>query len=114
MRQLVRRFLNEREIDSLEDLLEWEYSPTPKQKAAIEKFTQRAKNPLNFREAFTNKFVADKFGEATTHWQKLEQRIRRGVGNPCPLLLMGLPDSIVTFGEGKAALEEVREDGDAV
>jgi len=29
------------------------------------------------------------------------------VGNPCPLLLIRLPDSIVTFHEGKAALAEV-------
>jgi hypothetical protein len=33
--------------------------------------------------------------------------VHRGVGNPCPLLLIGLPDSIVTFNEGKAALAEV-------
>jgi hypothetical protein len=51
--------------------------------------------------------VADKFGEATTHWKKLEDRVHRGVGNPCPLLLIGLPDSIVKFHEGKAALAEV-------
>jgi len=31
------------------------------------------------------------------HWRKLEDRVRRGVGNPCPLLLIGLPASIVTF-----------------
>jgi hypothetical protein len=33
--------------------------------------------------------------------------VDRGVGNPCPLILIGLPDSIVTFDEGKKALEEV-------
>jgi hypothetical protein len=38
---------------------------------------------------------------------KLEDRVQRGVGNPCPLVLIGLPDSIVTFHEGKAALVEV-------
>jgi hypothetical protein len=62
---------------------------------------------MTFREAFTDGFVADKFGEATTHWRKLEDRVHRGVGNPCPLLLIGLPDSIVTFHEGHAALAEV-------
>jgi hypothetical protein len=42
--------------------------------------------------------------------------VHRGVGNPCPLLLIGLPNSIVTFHEGKAALAEVEaaeEDDDA-
>jgi hypothetical protein len=58
--------------------------------------------------------VADKFGEATTYWRKLEDRIHRGVGNPCPLVLIGLPDSVVTYHEGKAALAEVEatEDGE--
>jgi hypothetical protein len=29
------------------------------------------------------------------------------VGNPCPLILIGMPDSIVTFNEGKPALKEI-------
>jgi hypothetical protein len=113
MRDLVRRFLDERQIQKLSDLEQWGYMPTAKQKAAINKRITRAKNPLTFREAFTDKFVADKFGEATTHWRKLEDRVHRGVGNPCPLVLIGLPDSIVTFHEGKTALAEVEADEDA-
>jgi hypothetical protein len=62
---------------------------------------------MTFQEAFVDRFVSDKFGESTTHWRKLEDRVRRGVGNPCPLLLIGLPDSIVTFHEGDQALQEV-------
>jgi hypothetical protein len=49
-----------------------------------------------FAQAFARKFVADKFGQATTHWAKLEERVTRGVGNPCPLLLIGLPEAILT------------------
>lgn len=48
-----------------------------------------------FAEAFAKQFVADKFGQATTHWRKLEDRISRGVGNPCPLILIGLPASVI-------------------
>ena len=107
MRNLVRRFLDERQIQRLVDLLEWGYEPTARQRAAINKRMTRKRNPATFREAFTDKFVADKFGEATTHWRKLEDRLHRGVGNPCPLVLIGLSDSIVTFHEGKAALIEV-------
>jgi hypothetical protein len=107
MRDLVRRFLDERNLDNLDDLRGWGYDPTSRQRAFISRQTTRNINPLSFREAFTNKFVADKFGEATTHWRKLEDRVHRGVGNPCPLVLIGLPDSIVTFHEGKAALAEV-------
>lgn len=51
--------------------------------------------------------MADKFGEAAAHWRKLEDRVHRGIGNPCPLVLIGLPDSIMIFHEGKAALAEV-------
>ena len=67
----------------------------------------RKKAPLTFREAFIKKFVAYKFGEATTHWRKLEDRVHRGVGNPCPLVLIGLPESTVTSHEGKRALAEI-------
>jgi hypothetical protein len=107
MRAMVGRFLEERQVQSLEDMRQWGYDPTWRQRAAIEQRMTRAKNQQRFRDAFVDKFVADKFGEATTHWRKLEDRLRRGVGNPCPLVLIGLPDSIVTFHEGKAALAEV-------
>jgi hypothetical protein len=107
MTELVGRFFDERQIQSFDDLLRWGYDPTSKQRAAISKRVQRAKNPLTFREAFVSKFVADKFGEATTHWRKLEDRVHRGVGNPCPLVLIGLPASIVTFGEREDQLRSI-------
>lgn len=107
MRAMVDRFIDERQIRSLDDLESWDYLPTHKQRSAITKRMSRKKNPVSFREAFTDKFVSDKFGEATTHWRKLEARVHRGVGNPCPLVLIGLPDTIVTFHEGKAALRDI-------
>jgi hypothetical protein len=65
-----------------------------------------------FSEAFARKFVADKFGPASTHWAKLEDRVNRGVGNPCPLLLIGLPASILTDGPAvKAAPDLFGGDG---
>jgi len=114
MRPLVRRFLDERRIETFDDLRPWGYEPTSRQRKQIDKKASRTLNPLTFREAFTGQFVADKFGEATTHWRKLEDRLRRGVGNPCPLVLIGLPETIVTFNEGERALAEVQaaEDGD--
>ncbi|WP_245424870.1 BglII/BstYI family type II restriction endonuclease [Shinella zoogloeoides] len=114
MRSLVRRFLDERQIQGIDDLVEWGYEPTSRQRKGIAERMQRARNPLTFREAFTDKFVGDKFGEATTHWRKLDDRLRRGVGNPCPLVLIGLPDTIITFDEGKAALHEVERDEEAI
>lgn len=107
MRGIVRRFLDERQIQSFEEMARWGYEPTSRQRRNVVERTSRPVNPLTFREAFTNQFVADKFGEATTHWRKLEDRIQRGVGNPCPMVLIGLPDNLVTFHEGQAALAEV-------
>lgn len=97
MRSLVRRFTLERNIRSFEDLEAIGLDPTRRQKAAVLRQVERDVDPREFAEAWTNQFVSDKFGAATTHWQKLMDRVDRGVGNPCPLLLIGLPDTIVTF-----------------
>jgi hypothetical protein len=114
MRNLIGRFLEERQIQHIGDLKQWGYEPTSRQRAAIEKRMIRKKDPLSFRDSFIDKFVSDKFGEATTHWRKLEDRVRRGVGNPCPLVLIGLPDEIVTFHEGKSALGELETGDDEI
>jgi hypothetical protein len=94
---IVRRFAEERHIRSFEDLVQWGYVPTASQRCAINERIGRSRQPIAFAEVFAKKFVSDKFGSATTHWAKLDDRIRRGVGNPCPLVLIGLPDSIVSF-----------------
>jgi Restriction endonuclease BglII len=110
MHRLIERFVEKNDITSFADLEKWHYAPTTKQRLAIEKRTNRKRNPVNFAMAFVDKFVSDKFGEAATHWRKLEDRIHRGVGNPCPMMLIGLPASIVTFGEAERALKEIRQD----
>lgn len=97
MRNMINRYAEENGIDDHHDLERLGIGLTPKQRAAIDR---RVAKGISFREAWVNKFVADKYGAATTHWAKLEDRVRRGVGNPCPLVLIGLPSSIVTFGEG--------------
>lgn len=65
---------------------------TKRQKEAVERLMKRQ---IPFAEAFAKQFVADKFGTATTHWAKLKERIDRGVGNPCPMLLIGLPVGVI-------------------
>lgn len=91
MRELVERFALENSISSSERLAEF-YSPTARQQSNITKAVQ-AKG--SFEKGWAHAFVSDKFGEATTHWRKLEDRVRRGVGNPCPLLLIGIPRQVV-------------------
>lgn len=97
MRDLVYRFTQERGIQSFDDLEAIGLDPTRRQRAAVAQRVNRDHNPIPFAEAWTNHFVSDKFGAATTHWRKLMDRVERGVGNPCPLLLIGMPASIVTF-----------------
>jgi len=45
MRDLVRRFLDDRHLDKLDDLRAWGYDPTSKQRAFINKQTTRKTNP---------------------------------------------------------------------
>jgi hypothetical protein len=111
MLEFVRRWVDENQIESFDHLGELGFSQTARQRREVLKRVQRARNPLTFREAWTSQFVSDKFGAATTHWRKLEDRIKRGVANPCPLVLIGMPDSIVTFGEDAKEVRKLIEDG---
>jgi hypothetical protein len=97
MREFVAKFAAEEHIASFDDLARVGVNPTPRQRKEISERVQRDKNPLTFAAAWTDSFVSDKYGEATTHWKKLIVRITRGVGNPCPLLLIGLPSAVVHF-----------------
>lgn len=65
---------------------------TKRQRETVEKLIA---HQMSFAHAFARQFVQDKFGPATTHWDKLRSRIDRGVGNPCPLVLIGLPDTVI-------------------
>ena len=106
--EAVHRFTRDRRITSFEDLAANGYVPTPKQKANVLRRVQRVKEPVAFADAWTDNFVSNKFGQATTHWAKLIHRVERGVGNPCPLLLIGLPASMITFDT--APIEQLSED----
>lgn len=55
---------------------------------------RRLMQDMNYGAAVAS-MTAGKYGESTTHWKKLIDRLERGVGNPCPLLLIGLPASCV-------------------
>ncbi len=68
--------------------------------------SRQMRGGVSYQDAFARAFVADKFGTATTHWEKLLDRVRRGVGNPCPLILIGIGVDRVT-SERLPAAEEV-------
>ena len=95
MRERVERFAIDRGIVDYAGLEEFGAgSPTKPQKDQIQKDLDRQ---VPFAKAWSRKFTADKFGMATTHWSKLQDRVHRGVGNPCPLILIGLPPSIINM-----------------
>jgi len=109
--EFVQRFADENHIVSFEDLARLNIELTNRKRAAIAKRTTRVKNPVSFSVAWRENFISDKYGEATTHWKKLMDRIQRGVGNPCPLLLIGLPASIVSFPHelGNSAADAIQK-----
>jgi hypothetical protein len=110
IRDLVRRFADNQKIDSHADMERLGLNPTRRQINEVMKRVNRKKDPVPFRDAWASHFVSDKFGAATTHWSKLQDRVQRGVGNPCPLVLIGLPASIVTFDEKQEDLQKLLND----
>lgn len=96
MKEMVHRFAVEKRLNSHDAVEAFGLARTARQKKEVER---RVKSGSSYEEAWAAHFVSDKYGAATTHWSKLEDRVRRGVGNPCPLVLIGLPASIVTFDE---------------
>ena len=108
MRDLVRRFATNRGLVDVAGLSAIGLAPTARQ---IKDYESRARRAgASFADAWSASFVQDKYGAATTHWQKLEDRIRRGVGSPCPLLLIGLPASIVTFNEPPEVVQRLLDE----
>ncbi len=91
LRDFIAQFARKNRINQVEALRKY-YAPTARQ---IEIIERASKTRGSFEEGWAHAFVSDKFGEATTHWRKLEDRVRRGVGNPCPLLLIGIPKQVV-------------------
>lgn len=85
-------FAAAKEIQGIDDLVKY-YNPTSSQKRAI---LRTHGTGSTFAEAWATNFVSSKFGQSTTHWNKLIDRVDRGVGNPCPLILIGLPLNIVS------------------
>lgn len=109
MRSMVLRFATEKGLADEAHLERVGLRPTRRQLA---EYARRQRGDVTFAQAWSAAFVQDKFGAATTHWRKLEDRVRRGVGNPCPLLLIGLPASLVTFGEPAAVVEKLIDEGE--
>ncbi|WP_165665392.1 BglII/BstYI family type II restriction endonuclease [Metapseudomonas otitidis] len=114
LEEAVLRYAHDNNIQSFEDLERLGYPPTTQRKRrTVTEKVSRSRNPYSFAEAWANNFTKDKYGAATTHWIKLRDRIQRGVGNPCPLLFIGIPSSIIVFDHKPIDPldDEMEEDG---
>ncbi|MGA7217113.1 MAG: BglII/BstYI family type II restriction endonuclease [Candidatus Sulfotelmatobacter sp.] len=80
MRDFVFRFAQEQNIQSFTDLERLDIQLTRRKRTAIQRRVERKKKPLDFPTAWADNFVSDKYGEATTHWRKLMDRVSRGSG----------------------------------
>lgn len=93
LKRMIRSWAEREGLESFADLKARGFKrPTERQELIVEGHIARGEN---FAAAWAHMFFNDKYGMATTHWSKLQDRLRRGVGNPCPLVLVGLPPSIV-------------------
>ena len=90
----IQRYAETHGIDSFDQLeAVTGVTRTARQRRSIQDSVDRGST---FAEALARHFKSDKFGEATTHWIKLEARFSRGVGSPCPLIGVGLPLDRIT------------------
>lgn len=85
LQHIIAQCAKNHDVRAISDLTAFQLHPTPRQLEKIES------GKGDFVSRWSRAFVQDKFGTATTHWEKLLERINRGVGNPCPLLLIGIP-----------------------
>lgn len=91
--ELIKEYGRRHNLNSHDRLENHGLELTSRQKNNIDKLI--ALRNIHFHEAWASWFVKDKFGQATTHWRKLKDRIDRGVGRPCPFIGIGLPIDLV-------------------
>ncbi len=90
LERIVLRCAQNHQVQDFDDLSSlFGLNPTIRQRRSVRSVGD------DFSREWARMFVRDKFGSSTTHWVKLQDRIDRGVGSPCPLVLIGIPDKAV-------------------
>jgi hypothetical protein len=90
--EMISDFATKTKLGTYSELTEIGYRPTERQRNDIEYQIAQGET---FAKAWAKIFTRDKYGAATTHWDKLIARLEQGVGSPCPVLSIGLPSVIV-------------------
>lgn len=100
IRSTVLRFAQEHGIDGFESFPSaLDYRPSSRFVATTKARVAATGRP--FAEVWAEGFCSDKYGQATTHWRKLQARIQRAVGNPCPLLMIGISEGVIDHGDDR-------------
>ena len=96
MEKRINEFANTKKLKNIGDLdkISPKYNITKSQKTEIEK--KLVSKSASLAEAWAKVFVNNKYGEATTHWKKLIENMENGTGDPCPVVAIGLPPTVVT------------------
>jgi len=92
IREFVERYALRHNLDSIEALQAHGLEPTRRQRNDI---TNAAIRHGSFARGWAHAFCSDKYSSSTTNWEKLHDRLVRGVGNPCPLVCLGIPSAII-------------------
>lgn len=91
----IKKFAQDEGIKSVQDIREKNlYKISDK---AAKKINKLVKTGLDFSDVWAKQFVQSKFGTTTTHVGKLKKQIDRGVGGLLPIILIGIPRSVVIF-----------------
>lgn len=91
--ELIRNYANRESLTSRQALLDAGIERTARQLKIIDRLVE--KSGYSYADGFAKAFTNDKFTVASTHWSKLEARLNRGVGSPCPLVAFGIPLGVV-------------------
>jgi hypothetical protein len=94
IQNLIREYAYAAGFQTADDLARADMQRTRRQIRQVEQLVERS--GFAFPDAWAKVFTSDKFGTATTHWDKLDRRLVRGVGSPCPILAIGIPLGVVT------------------
>lgn len=97
LRNEVYEYCVENGINSFEVVDALKIERTNRQRAMTQDYLNKGRS---FEDAFSRSFVSDKYGEATTHWKKAMEKLKRGAGGSCPIILVGWPKEILLRSGG--------------
>lgn len=97
----VEQYAKNNSIQSVGDLRAADIKVTDRQAETINSRVGNSRagsdeaSEWTFEASWADLFVNDKYAASTTHWDKLMQNVAKRTAYPCPIILIGLPPSII-------------------